>query len=725
MYGHLNVFIKKFITERHGPQSWNTIIKSLNHSGNFNEQDQHDDDLTQRLINVTVAHLGFKREAVLILIGEYIFHYLTRFGYDELVRLLGGNILEFVQNLDSIQNYLRDDYQDTIAPSFHCDEESVSDRMILHYYSHRPGYHPLIRGFVTETAKCLYKMELSITVISMSKETVAEEYGQREHVIFNIVAKKIVETMDDSPPTFVAQTKKHGERQILKEDVEAVREKLDQIRKEFGEEALPMARFRSAKAKWRAIARITLLSRGFVPNYPEQNFINPRMFIEIFPYHLILNEEMKVIQSGIRIQQMMPLIRSSRTADVNLFFNLLYPRHTDFTYENVKKFIMCPFALEFKREKLAKEWKKRPLLVLKGQMYLLRDRGYYFFICSPTIRCWYDLEERDMKLADIPMWDATRDFLLTDLAYRIGTGQNYTNMFSFGDTTDAAGINNGGGLDDKKMDPREKWNILMRELNNEKQRNHALYSSFLPRHSAAILNQGQMPKGDYYPDVTALFCDIVHFLQIIGSSKPGDVVNLLNCLYSQFDRITRVHDTYRVESIGDAYFVVSGVPDKVHNHAERIANTALGIMYVSQEISSPLNGEKVQIRIGIHTGSVVGGVVGTKIPRYFVLGETAVVASKMESHGEPGKIHISPSTYRALKGKGYAMDERGKIELKGYGTLGTYYLSANENASTEDLIGRSKLSNQEVSYINEGKEKKSTGGSKPLTAESECIAFNY
>jgi hypothetical protein len=64
---------------------------------------------------------------------------------------------------------------------------------------------------------------------------------------------------------------------------------------------------------------------------------------------------------------MMPMIRRSRTADVNLFFNLLYPRHTDFTYENVKKFIMCPFALEFKREKLAKEWKKRPLLVIKGK----------------------------------------------------------------------------------------------------------------------------------------------------------------------------------------------------------------------------------------------------------------------------------------------------------------------------------------------------------------------
>lgn len=148
--------------------------------------------------------------------------------------------------------------------------------------------------------------------------------------------------------------------------MDAVKEKLDQIRREFGEDALPLAKFRSAKAKWRAIARITLLSRGFVPNYPEQNFINPRMFIEVFPYHLILNEEMKVIQSGIKIQQMMPLIRSSRTAEVQLFFNLLYPRHTDFTYENVKKFIMCPFVLEFKRDKLVKDWKKRPLLSLKG-----------------------------------------------------------------------------------------------------------------------------------------------------------------------------------------------------------------------------------------------------------------------------------------------------------------------------------------------------------------------
>ena len=101
---------------------------------------------------------------------------------------------------------------------------------------------------------------------------------------------------------------------------------------------------------------------------------------------------------------------------------------------------------------------------------------------------------------------------------RIGTGQNYTNMFSFGDNTDAEGMNNGGRLDDKKMDTREKWNILMKDLNNEKQRNHALYSSFLPRHSAAILNQGQMPKGGRYINTgRKIMCN--SFLWIFTVSK--------------------------------------------------------------------------------------------------------------------------------------------------------------------------------------------------------------
>ncbi|KAK3095418.1 hypothetical protein FSP39_014447 [Pinctada imbricata] len=312
------------------------------------------------------AVLGFQKETLLKLIGEYLFEFIKKFGYDEIIRNLAHNILEFIQNLDFIQCYFKEEYQDIITPSFHCDEDSVSDRMVLHYFSHRPGYHSMVEGFVTNAAKCLYKMDLNIDVISITSESVSSDNGFREHVVFNIIAKRILETMDDSPPTFVAQTKKHGERQILKDDVDAVRRKLEQIKRELGEEALPVNKFRSARAKWKAIAKISLLSRGFVPNYPDAISINPRMFIEVFPYHVIFDSTMNVHQSGIKIQQLMPSIRN-RSADLKDFFKLKFPRFTDLSFENMKKFIMTPIILELRRERMSKEWTRRPPLMIKGK----------------------------------------------------------------------------------------------------------------------------------------------------------------------------------------------------------------------------------------------------------------------------------------------------------------------------------------------------------------------
>ncbi|KAJ8310639.1 hypothetical protein KUTeg_012504 [Tegillarca granosa] len=481
-------------------------------------------------------------------------------------------------------------------------------------------------------------MELKIDLVSVTLEEVAIEDGLREHAVFNIIAKKIVEKFDDAPPTFVAQTKKHGENQILKQDVEAVRKKLEQIKSELGENALPVAKYRSARAKWRAIAKVSLLSRGFVPNYPQEIAINPRMFIEVFPYHLIFDPEMKIYQSGLKIQQMMPTIRN-RQAEVPKYFRLKYPTHTDFNFENIKKFVMCPFVLEPRKEKMEREWKDRPVLSLKGQMFMLRDKGFFFFIASPHARCWEDLESRKMKLADIPEWDVTRDFLLTEQAYRLGIGHS---MFGLGGAkmSDSRPFGNrgGGGSGNEvntyiSTDVRDRLNRTQKDLDNERQKNESLYYTFLPRPIADVVRKGTIPGA-------------VHFLPMVAACKPNEVVTVLNSLYSRFDKVTHVHETFRVESIGDAYMVIAGLPDKIGTHAERICNTALGMNYLATEVKSPLDGQSVQIRIGVHSGSVVWGVVGCRLPRLIVLGETAVVASKLESHGEPGKIHISPSTYR-------------------------------------------------------------------------------
>ncbi|XP_062600671.1 guanylate cyclase soluble subunit beta-2-like [Saccostrea cucullata] len=667
--------------------------------------------------------------------GAFLFEHLRRYGYEELIRNLANNVLEFLQNMDYVQSYLKEEYQDYVMPHFRCDDDSVSDRMILHYFSYRPGYRQIVTGFIREAAKSLYKMELHIDILSTTEETVSSnQHGVREHVTFSIVAKQILDKVNDPPPTFIAQTKKHGEQQILQGDVEAVKKKLEEIKKEFGEEALPVAKYKSSRAKWRAIARISLLSRGFVPNYPEEIPINPRMFIEVFPYHVIFNTSMKVHQSGISIQQLMPSIRI-RSSEMKDYFLLRYPRCTDLTYDNIQRFIRSPFILELRRERMQKTWTKRPPLLIKGQMFHLRDKGFVFFVASPYIRAWEDLESRTMRLADLPMWDATRDFLLSDMAFRVGSGQYYGHFFLDNNSLINAGeMMNRMGDDDKDDgnekeigNVRTKWIRVQRDLDNERNRNERLYHAFLPRSLALTIQKEELPGAGYYPEVTALFCDVVGFIQLVANCKPSDVLEVLNALYRKFDRLTHVHDTFRVESIGDAYFVVSGTPESQTHHAERIANTALGMLILGNEVASPLYGEKIQLRIGIHTGSLVCGVVNSRLPRFVVMGETAVVASKMESHGEPGKIHISPTTYNAICEKGFKMEPRGQTDLRGLAAMETYFLLGNKKVTNDALVGRPK-GGQEVTFIdekNDVKRKDDMGLNLSGTTYSDIIPFPY
>ncbi|WAR27242.1 GCYB2-like protein [Mya arenaria] len=337
-------------------------------------------------------------------------------------------------------------------------------------------------------------------------------------------------------------------------------------------------------------------------------------------------------------------------------------------------------------------------------MFLLRDRGFYAYMASPAAHCWADLENRKLKLSDIPMWDVTRDFLVANLEYRKCIETNVRASLS-GSQTDGRRISVSGARRGSLGDEaaiRDRISRLQSEAEKERRKNEALYSAFLPKDAIDLVNGGLVPYGDFQPQVTALFCDVVKFLPIVAKSSPQDVIGMLDAMYTTFDKITRVHDTYRVESIGDAYLVIAGTGNQKEHHAERVANTALGMLLAARNIKAPPDNISVTLRIGIHTGSLVTGVLGNRLPRFVVMGETTVVASKLESHSEPGKIHVSPTTQTILKDKGYQFEARGKIDLRGYGPLETYFLVKNDLFSDEELIGRSH-GNQEVTYINEGK----------------------
>ncbi|KAG2441007.1 hypothetical protein HXX76_003860 [Chlamydomonas incerta] len=185
-------------------------------------------------------------------------------------------------------------------------------------------------------------------------------------------------------------------------------------------------------------------------------------------------------------------------------------------------------------------------------------------------------------------------------------------------------------------------------------------------------------RGDGSDDheVTVLFSDIVGFTEIASRSSPLEVCSLLDELYQRFDAAIEEHpQLYKVETIGDAYMVVCNVTVPCDDHADVLLEFALRMHEEASLVASSL-GEPVRIRVGMHSGPVVAGVVGRKMPRFCLFGDTVNTASRMESHGEAGKIHISEACYSCLRAKErFLIRERGNITVKGKGTMRTYLIA--------------------------------------------------
>ncbi|XP_077996445.1 atrial natriuretic peptide receptor 1-like [Glandiceps talaboti] len=216
------------------------------------------------------------------------------------------------------------------------------------------------------------------------------------------------------------------------------------------------------------------------------------------------------------------------------------------------------------------------------------------------------------------------------------------------------------------------------QLVEEKKKTDRLLYRMLPPLVADQLKAGKPVQAESFDRATLYFSDIVGFTALSSESSPFQVVDLLNDLYSTFDDIIDKHDVYKVETIGDAYMVVSGLPQRNGNrHAAEIANCALDLLSTVTHFKIRHRPkDKLQLRIGIHTGPVVAGVVGLTMPRYCLFGDTVNIASRMESLGKPFHIHMSKQTYIALQeiDLGYQMESRGEINVKGKGLLTTYWL---------------------------------------------------
>jgi adenylate cyclase len=208
-----------------------------------------------------------------------------------------------------------------------------------------------------------------------------------------------------------------------------------------------------------------------------------------------------------------------------------------------------------------------------------------------------------------------------------------------------------------------------RVLEQEEARTERLLHHILPVHIASRLKAGERVIADNFEDVTVLFADLVGFTQMSSRMSPQDVVVLLNEIFSAFDKLAQQNGLEKIKTIGDAYLVVGGLLDSRGDHLTACAEMALGML---EAIGRCGEGD-LTLRIGLHAGPVTAGVIGEHKFAYDLWGDTVNIASRLESHGTPGRIHVSESVKERL-GSLYEFESRGMIDLKGRGAVTTFYL---------------------------------------------------
>jgi len=210
------------------------------------------------------------------------------------------------------------------------------------------------------------------------------------------------------------------------------------------------------------------------------------------------------------------------------------------------------------------------------------------------------------------------------------------------------------------------------QLDREKAKSEGLLLNILPHSIAEKLKNNQATIAQSFESVTVMFADLSGFTEYSQHIHPQSLLTLLDEIFSAFDHLASDHSVEKIKTIGDAYMAASGVPEISVNHAEAMADMTLEMIDVFERIREKHN-FSLRVRIGMHSGSVVAGVIGKHKFSYDLWGDTVNIASRMESHGEASRIHVSQTT-RDLLQSSFRFEERGEITIKGKGVMRTYFL---------------------------------------------------
>ncbi|XP_055996229.1 soluble guanylate cyclase 88E-like isoform X2 [Ostrea edulis] len=642
MYGLLLESVEIYLKETYGDDAWEKIRKLARvETMAFSTHKRYSESIIPDLARACSLVLNIEEDDIMDAFGVSFVSFVGQYGYDKILSVLGRNMRDFLNGLDNLHEYLRFSYPKLKPPSFFCTNESTTG-LTLHYRSKRKGFVHYVKGQIRQVGKLFYKVEIIIDVVSL------EVQESTTHVVFRL----------------------HFENNAFKEEL--VKQQA------FASNSLPL---------------------------------NSSVFFNLFPFHIVFTRSFEIRGIGSGIAAVFP---SAKGQKLHALFSLTRPligfnwdmilQHTNnvfelMSYKSLKR-SGCPFE-EIAREAFKKsnenDKKENPLsptdtlssdgaddqedsrkvklldkessdeeegyhIRLKGQMMYMMEWECIIFLATPMLEDPDAMFRAGLYINDLSMHDSSRDLVLA------GTQQSAELKLAL----------------DQEQQKSKILEESMRKLDAEMKRTDSLLYQMIPKPVADRLRRGEpaITTCQVFDNVTILFSDVVGFTSICSQISPMEVVCMLNAMYTKFDQLSERHGVYKVETIGDAYMVVSGAPEITAYHALNICNMAMDMISSMVELSDPSTGGHMRIRVGIHSGTTVAGVVGIKMPRYCLFGDTVNTASRMETNGEAMKIHISQTTWDHIKDHPFRVEERGSIPIKGKGNLKSYWLLCLDDKDT-------------------------------------------
>ncbi|XP_034001802.1 soluble guanylate cyclase 88E-like [Trematomus bernacchii] len=676
MYGLYLEAVNDYINESYGEDVWRLIENraEIPHL-KFVRHQMYNDNLILRLAKAAGEVLGKTHDELMYAFGVYMVKRIGNYGYERILKVLGRNVRDFINELDNLHEYFRFSFPKVQPPSF-CVEEECETSLTLHYRSTRKGFTQFVKGQLSQVGRQFYSTDIEVEILSK------EETEKMTYVVYKMnfdnAAFKHRTPQQKTAPGYEKLPMKRGLffdmfpfSVIFRRDMtmyrigDGLKEVFSDLQgKKVNEEFTlirPMLEFTWDNIYTHLNNVFELLSVAVVEskqkvNIPKQSKEDPEEGRE-------KEESEKAKREEERDEGRSKDMEEMKSSDQEYSGTVTqYNSSANSGGEDIE--LLAFQTVTGKRSETifedTREPPKKPLH-LKGQMKYVPPWDSLIFLGTPIIETVEDMIKMGVYVNDLNLHDSSRELILA------GTQQSAELQLA---------------LDQEQQKYAQLMEVI-KTLDEEKKRGDSLLYAMIPKAVADRLRKGitALETCQVFPDVTILFSDVVKFNEICIHITPMQVVDMLNEIYIVFDTLSEKHNVYKVETIRDAYMVVAGVPNKTTFHAHHICDMALDMLSSIDHLKDPSTGDNIQIRVGVHSGMVVAGVVGLKMPRYCLFGDTVNTASRMESNGVGMQIHISQTTKDHLEHEPYIIEERGKIFVKGKGYMKTYWLKGKGDLS--------------------------------------------